>query len=162
MEPIPSEEAPQRPISGPEQMLDQVLRMIRTLRRRQEELAGRRGITLLQYSAIQSLRRDGTMNVTQLAAKLRLKHSTVSKLVDRMERDQLLIRMQSADDRRSYKLRLTEQALERVEGLSFSVADFSRRLMGYLSPAEQAQLFKLVTKLGIGFRKELDRLSAQD
>ncbi len=149
-----------RPDSGGSMILDQVLRMVRTLRDRQEELAQKRGITLLQYLAIQVLRRDGNLNVTQLADKLRLKHSTVSKLVDRMERDRLLIRIQSAEDRRASKLRLTELALERVDGLSLSVADFSKRLLGYLTPKEQAQLIGLVAKLSIGFKTELDKLKS--
>lgn len=149
--------APRGP-SGPEQLLEQITRMIGALRKRQAELVGERGLTLLQYSAIQALRKHGTMNLTQLAEKLRLKHSTVSKLVDRMERDQLLVRVQSTEDRRSCKLRLTDRALDRVEGLSFSVADFLGRLMRYLEPTEQAQLFKLVAKLANGFYKELGQI----
>jgi len=149
----------QRADSGSAAIISQVLRMVRKLRERQEEIAKKRGITLLQYLAIQMLRRDGNLNVTQLAEKLQLKHSTVSKLVDRMERDRLLIRVQSSDDRRASKLRLTELALERVDGLSLSVADFSKRLLGYLTPKEQTQLVTLLAKLSIGFKTELDKLN---
>ena len=149
-----------RPEAAPVPMLDQIVTLFRKLRERQEEIAKRRGLTFLQYLAIQVLCHKGSMNVTQLAEELHIKHSTVSKLVDRMERDRLLIRVQGSDDRRISKLRLTERALERVEGLSLSIADFSQRLMGYLSAAEQQQLFVLLGKLRGAFEKELDRLAA--
>lgn len=142
-----------------EPVLDQLLKLARSLRRRQDEIARKRGLTLLQYSAIQMLRREGPLTVTELSKRLHLKHSTVSKLVDRMERDRLLIRVQSSGDRRAFRLRLTESALERVEGLSLSVTDFAWRVMGYLDPKEQAQLLAIAMKLASGFRKELDRLA---
>ncbi len=151
---------PNRPGTPIEPILDQLFRLARALRRRQDEIAKARGITLLQYSAIQVLRREGPLTVTELAKKLHLKHSTISKLVDRMERDRLLIRVQSSGDRRAFRLRLTELALERVEGLSLSVTDFTRRLMGHLEPAEQAQLVTIAMKLAAGFRKELERFTA--
>lgn len=156
---ITDTEKPRREAStGIDLILDQALKLARKFRRRQDEIARKRGITLLQYSAIQVLRREGPLTVTELAGRLHLKHSTVSKLVDRMERDRLAVRVQSSEDRRASRLRLTELALERVEGLTLSAADFAGRVIARLTPKEQAQLMAIALKLAAGFKKELERL----
>ncbi|MEW6776318.1 MAG: MarR family transcriptional regulator, partial [Bdellovibrionota bacterium] len=144
-----------------EKILLSAARMLQDVRRHQEELVKKRGVTLLQYTAIQALRRNEPLTVMQLAEKLRLKHSTVSKLVDRMERDRLLVRIQNAEDLRSCKLRLTDKAVDAVQGLSLSMMEFLGRVLGVLTPKEQVDLARLVLKVSGSFQKELGRLEKQ-
>ena len=52
---------------------------------------------------------NNSMRQKELADKMHIKESTVARLIDRMEREELVERRQSEDDRRVINLVLTEK-----------------------------------------------------
>jgi DNA-binding MarR family transcriptional regulator len=64
-------------------------------------------ISLSQAFALHDLDTDPPLSQRDLAARLRLEKSTVSRLAADLERDGLLVRERDPADRRSYRLRLT-------------------------------------------------------
>lgn len=70
------------------------------------------GITGIQFYAMKIMRREEQIGVTDLAEKMQLGPSTVSGVVDRLVKSELVERHRSLDDRRSVSLILTEKGKE--------------------------------------------------
>lgn len=73
-------------------------------------LAEEMGLDAAPLSALLKLRRQDGLTITELGDKLFLKASTITSLVDRMERDGLVRRERNKDDRRVVRIFLTEKA----------------------------------------------------
>ncbi len=130
-----------------DEMLSRLVRMIAEVRKRQASITSVHGVTMLQATAVHALRKSGPINITELAKQLRLKQSTVSSLVDRMERDGLVRRVQSSTDRRAVKLRLTEKADDVAEQVNVSPYDFFKMLLRELDGEERATLGRILQKV---------------
>lgn len=74
----------------------------------QPELDPGTGLSMSEVFAVRELDVLGPMTQQDLADRLHLEKSTVSRLVAGLEARQLLLRERDADNRRSYRLRLTE------------------------------------------------------
>jgi MarR family transcriptional regulator, organic hydroperoxide resistance regulator len=128
-------------------ILGKVVGLIAAIRRRQAALSRAFGVSMLQFAAVHALAREEPMNITGLARALHLNQSTVSSLVDRMERDGLVRRVQSKRDRRSVRLSLTERALGIANRVKVSPFDFFKSLLRALEPEEVTALGRMVDKI---------------
>ena len=77
------------------------------------ELLSNYTITPPQFVALQWLFEDGDMTIGELSNKMYLACSTTTDLVDRMEKNQLLMRVKDANDRRVVRIHLLEEG-ERI------------------------------------------------
>lgn len=73
-------------------------------------LAEQMGLDAAPLSALLKLWRQDGLTITELGDKLFLKASTITSLVDRMERDGLVRRERNQEDRRVVRIFLTEKA----------------------------------------------------
>jgi DNA-binding MarR family transcriptional regulator len=113
-----------------------LLRVGRELRREARAV----GISPEQVALLVAIKYAPGIGVRELAARERVSPPAMSKHVDRLERDGLVERTPSADDRRRVGLTLTEEGqrvLRRVR--SRRTAWLASRLGG-LSPAERAAI----------------------
>jgi MarR family transcriptional regulator, organic hydroperoxide resistance regulator len=67
------------------------------------------GLTGPQGMLMGSLARFGKMKISDLSEKLDLSNSTVSGIVDRLEKQNLLVRTRSEDDRRVVYVEMTPE-----------------------------------------------------
>lgn len=70
-------------------------------------------ITPPQFIALQWLFEEGDMTIGELSTKMFLAFSTTTDLVDRMERNQLVVRVKDLKDRRVVRIHLLEEG-ERI------------------------------------------------
>lgn len=77
-----------------------------------DQMLSSKGITRVQWIALYYLGSQEHINQKELAQKMHIKDSTVARLIDRMERENLVIRQKSQEDRRSFKVMLTEKGLQ--------------------------------------------------
>jgi DNA-binding MarR family transcriptional regulator len=120
-----------------------LLRVGRELRREARAV----GISPEQVSLLVAIKYAPGIGVRELAARERVSPPAMSKHVDRLERDGLVARTPSADDRRRVGLTLTDEGqrvLRRVR--SRRTAWLASRL-GELSPAELAAVEAAVEPL---------------
>ena len=82
------------------------------LRHRYGELAG---VGYTDVMALGNLYADGPMSAADLATRLGISRSSVTALVDRLERAVLVERQPDPDDRRRLRLTLTDQGREAVQ-----------------------------------------------
>ena len=63
---------------------------------------------------LQLLARKNPMTVTELAKKLKVKNFTASRMITRLADQNLIVRKQSADDRRIVEVFITQQGLNKI------------------------------------------------
>ncbi len=66
-------------------------------------------ITPPQFNALQFLIQYGEMTVSELSSKLYLAPSTITDLLDRMEKNMLVTRIRDTQDRRAVKIKVEEK-----------------------------------------------------
>ncbi|WP_079489458.1 MarR family winged helix-turn-helix transcriptional regulator [Maledivibacter halophilus] len=72
----------------------------------------KKGVTRVQWIALYYLGIQEHTNQKELSSRMNIKESTVARLVDRLERDGLVVRQRSEEDRRVYNLLLTKKGNE--------------------------------------------------
>ena len=113
--------------------LERVLREVAaTVRQRGRRALSALGITPPQFDALIQLKRGGEMTMGDLCARLHLASSTVTDLIDRMERAGLAQRFRDETDRRVVRLRATKRGLEVIEEVLRTRAAYLGEILGRL------------------------------
>ena len=79
------------------------------IRRKGREILSDFNITGPQFTALQILIHNGTMTIGDLSQKMDLACSTITDLVDRMEKTNLVVRKKDEKDRRVVKVEVLEK-----------------------------------------------------
>ena len=74
------------------------------VRRNGREILSDFNITVPQFSALQTLIHNGTMTIGELSQKMDLACSTITDLIDRMEKADLVVRKRDDKDKRVVKV----------------------------------------------------------
>jgi DNA-binding MarR family transcriptional regulator len=139
----------------PEAYKVQVDRIVETIiylytesRRLTKEQAARHGLTGPQLSVAKILEDIGDLSLSELSERINAQNSTVTGIVDRMEREGLVERKRSSDDRRVVHIRLTKKGLELSRSLKFEPFEvFRDAFSAALTHDELVQLLALLDKL---------------
>jgi DNA-binding MarR family transcriptional regulator len=109
----------------------------------------------LEFAVLQQLNLEHGRRLTDVGADLLCVKSTITRLVDRLEADGLVLRTPDPLDRRAQRLLLTQKGdLVLRSALSLHTAAVERR-MACLSTDEQTSLYDLLEKLQAGLRADL-------
>jgi DNA-binding MarR family transcriptional regulator len=93
-----------------------VLHAAHLIEERIEVALGKVGLSMAKHGALRELARAGEpLTLSQLAARLSCVRSNMTQLVDRLEADGLVRRLDDPADRRSVKAELTEAGKERQQ-----------------------------------------------
>ena len=76
-----------------------------------DHILSSKGVTRVQWIALYYLGKKEFINQKELAVLMQVKESTVARLVDRMEREGLVLRQRKEEDKRAFKLILTDKGL---------------------------------------------------
>ncbi|MFQ3582643.1 MAG: MarR family transcriptional regulator [Chloracidobacterium sp.] len=106
-------------------------------------------LTPVQYNALRILRGAGPDGATcqTIAERLITRDPDVTRLLDRLEHKQLVIRRREATDRRVVKAILTPDGLDLVNRLDQPVQAWHAERLGRLSPAECQSLLALLERM---------------
>lgn len=126
--------------------------IFRVLGRRISERGGR---PLLQLRVLRAIAKGAVNSQSEVAECLMIDAGAVSRLVDRLEGDGLLIR-EEGKDRRSLRLRATPQAFLEVEAFDADLAWLDEVAGKSLSAEELESFMTLVDKLTTGFGECLE------
>ena len=108
------------------------------------------GLTLAQFGVLEALLHLGPLPLGELADKLLVTGGNVTYVMDRLEKQGLVERCRSEEDRRVITAVLTTEGRDLVQGVFPGHATFIADLMGALSVEEQEQARELLKKLGKG------------
>ncbi|TCU66395.1 DNA-binding MarR family transcriptional regulator [Tissierella praeacuta] len=103
------------------------------IRRKGREILSDFNITVPQFSALQILINYGDMTIGELSQKMALACSTITDLIDRMEKSDLVIRKKDKKDKRVVRVEvlpkgydILEKVLKkRIDFLTGKLSDFS-------------------------------------
>lgn len=131
-------------------LLEQFLVSLQTINRHMRRggycVCGDRRITRVQWMILRHIQRSERCTIGQLAEQLHVRPSTMSQMLDRLEKERLLFRETDPLDTRSKRVRLTEEGealIREVEALWMKrlAKPFAR-----LSHGEQESLLALLGK----------------
>lgn len=109
------------------------------------------GLSSTQYNVLRILRgaahteADG-LPCGEIAARLVTRDPDVTRLLDRLEKRNLIARCRPERDRRVVRARITQAGLELLAGLDPQVADAHRRQFAHMTRSELQQLVLLLEK----------------
>lgn len=116
----------------------------------QRELAARHGISLGDLHAVHVLARLGEIPISRYGAEVGVPRSTITNLVDRLERAGLVERLPGPTDRRVTLVRLAPAGRKAVEETGLlRQSQVAARLFA-LDPAAQATLAELLERVVAG------------
>ena len=104
------------------------------------------GSTRIQWTALYFLlKADKPMSQKELAVLMNVQDPSLARLIDRMERDQLLRRIENPRDKRVKILELTEAGRSKAEALMPYGQEFSDLLLEDITD-EEVEIFQKVLK----------------
>ena len=104
------------------------------------QLATPGDLSLSALSVLARLERDGPQRLTELAISERISQPGMSQLVGRLERDGLVGRSASSEDRRGVLVGLTDAGRELVGRRRVARATALRRLLDRLDPSDRTTI----------------------
>jgi len=148
------------PQNGPKQDVDRIVEAVVYLysegRRITKESARLHGLTGPQVTAIKLLEGFGDLSLTGLSERMSARNSTMTGLVDRMERDGLVLRVRSARDRRVVLIQLTSRGRDLAARIPVTSMEVFARALGSLEGAEREALRRILRKLSDRVRVEVE------
>jgi len=106
-------------------------------------------LTPPQYNALRILRGAGQegLHCTAIRDRMVTRESDITRLLDRMEKQGLVTRWRSKDDRRVVRARITESGLAQLSSLDRPVAEFCRRRLGKIGLPRVQNLIATLAEL---------------
>jgi MarR family transcriptional regulator, organic hydroperoxide resistance regulator len=130
-----------------DQVLEAIIYLTTETRRVTKELARRANVTGPQLTVVKLLETIGDLTLSQLSDKIRAQNSTVTGIVDRMEREGLAQRVRSTEDRRVVRIHLTEKGAKLASEIPVEPMEILRSALSGLTPSETTEFLRLMTKV---------------
>jgi DNA-binding MarR family transcriptional regulator len=109
------------------------------------------GLSLAKFNVLSRLAEvDEALPLSQLADRCSCVRSNITQLVDRLEADRLVERLNDPHDRRSVRAGLTSAGRERHAEALQVVQETESRVFAALDDADRASLSRLLGRLGTG------------
>ena len=113
------------------------------------------GLTGPQISVLKILEAMGDLSLTELSAKMSARNSTLTGIVDRMERDGLVQRERSQSDRRVVIIRPTEKGRGVAKAVPVSALEIFATALRALEADDRRELRRILSTLADGVRQEI-------
>ena len=112
-------------------------------------------VTPIQYSMLKCLSVEDGQTPTQLAQSLRLDASSVTGLLARLEKKELIIRTYSKEDRRSVHIHLLPAGAELLGPIDRTIEDANRKISAGFSEEEFAHFKNQLIRIEYNARNNL-------
>lgn len=130
-------------------------------RRATKEVARHHGLTGPQVSAIKMLEAFGDLSLSALSARMSAKNSTITGVVDRMERNELVRRTRSEADRRVVLIRLTQKGRALAEAIPVASLEIFATALDSLPKSDRDKLRGILRRLSDAVRVEVEKTESQ-
>lgn len=144
--PAPADPADADP-AGSESLADAFGAVARQLRDKSAETLAPWGITPAHLRALRTLSRHGTMRLSGLSDHLQIAPRTATEVVDALESRDLVRRRADPGDRRATLVEVTEHGTAVMAEVRATRGTEAGRIFGRLSPADRADLARILSKL---------------
>jgi len=114
------------------------------------------GLTQPQFGVMETLGHIGPLTLSELSRKQLVSTGNMTCVVDNLEKECLVERIHSKEDRRAIKVQLTAKGQSLFDDIFVRHARYVAEISGVLPEKEQRQLGSLLKKLGLGLKHRLD------
>lgn len=129
-------------------VLEKRLRYISTLIKQDgRKILANYPITPPQFVALQWLLEEGDLTIGELSNKIGLAFSTITDLVDRMERNKLVERIRDANDRRVVRIHILEKGKTIINEVIEKRREYLKSVLGKFSLEQTNMLSELLAVL---------------
>jgi MarR family transcriptional regulator, organic hydroperoxide resistance regulator len=142
--------------SQAEQVLETIVYLYTESRRITKDLARRAQLTGPQLTVLKGLEQIGSLSLTELSEHIRAQNSTVTGIIDRMERDDLVVRERSEADRRVVRIRLTKRGAQLARDIPVEPMEAFQGAIADLNATDMQDLLRILTKLAGSVRARLE------
>ena len=143
--------------SDVDQVLEAILYLYTESRRITKELAKRADLTGPQLTVVKLLEAFGDLSLSELSDKIRAQNSTVTGIIDRMERENLVTRERSKEDRRVVYIKLTPKGRELAREIPVEPMEVFKSALETLSQQEMKDLLRIMTKVAKRVKTIVDK-----
>jgi len=161
-------------LSRIDDVLVSLRRVIRATDLHSKHLAKTTGVTAPQILLMQTIRDNGQITIGELANEVSLSQATVTTILDRLEKRELVYRERSTEDKRKVHAYLTDQAVEILKTSPTPLQEHFTRQFSDLQDWEQTMIISSLQRVAMMMDAQhidaspvldvgvLDRLSAPD
>ena len=130
-----------------------ILRTSAVMQRHLAQVVEASGVTIQQYNVLRILRGAGDAGLPTLAIRDRMieEAAGITRLLDKLEDAQYVVRERSTPDRRQVVCRITRTGLAVLASLDAPVDDEQARALSMLTHDEQRQLIELLGAIRAGY-----------
>jgi DNA-binding MarR family transcriptional regulator len=145
---IAEPEASEAPAGAADPFVFSLIHAGRAVERRVEDALEAVGLSLAKYGLLGHMAEAGKpLTLSELAERVSCVRSNITQLVDRLESEGLVQRVDDHDDRRIIRARLTRAGADRHAAGVRAFAAVQAELASAMSSADRATLQRLATKL---------------
>ena len=119
----------------------------RQMTRVYRERLAKYGLSQPQFFLLIALYEEDDILITRLAEKVALDKSTLTGILDRLERDGLITRQATPNDRRALYIRLTERSRSLRDDLTHIYNDTNQQFLSQLTDHERKVFDNILDKL---------------
>ncbi len=130
-----------------EEVLIALRRVIRATDLHSKYLAKTTGLTAPQILVLQSIRDKGQITIGELASEISLSQATVTTILDRLEKRNLVYRERSEEDKRKVHAYLSDQAMETLKNAPIPLQDHFARQFVDLHEWEQTMIISALQRV---------------
>lgn len=134
-------------MSSIEDVLVALRRVIRATDLHSKHLAKTTGLTAPQILLLQAIRNKGEVTIGGLAHEVSLSQATVTSILDRLEKRNLVYRVRSSEDKRKVHAYLTEEATEVLKEAPIPLQDHFARQFSDLQEWEQTMIISSLQRV---------------
>lgn len=130
-----------------EEVLVALRRVIRATDLHSKHLAKTTGLTTPQILLLQTIRDKGEITIGELANEMSLSQATVTSILDRLEKRELVYRERSREDKRKVHAYLTNQATETLKEAPIPLQEHFAQQFGDLQEWEQSMIISSLQRI---------------
>jgi DNA-binding MarR family transcriptional regulator len=140
--PLPADSKPEI-----DAIVETIIYLYTESRRLTKGMASQFGLTGPQLTVIKLLETFGDLSLSSLSERIRAQNSTVTGIIDRMEREGLVRRERSTADRRVVFIRLSDKGAKLARGIEVEPMEIFRSALVSLSKDDLRDLLRILNKL---------------
>src|SRR6185503_19364941 len=126
-----------------------LLHAAHALEDRVEEALGRAGLSFPKFGVLSELVSAGRpLSLGELAGRLSCVKSNMTQLVDRLEADRLVQRVDDPNDRRSVQAAITERGREKQAAGAAEIATLQQQFAKRVGASDRAAVRRMLSALG--------------
>lgn len=139
-----------------DRIVETILYLYTESRRVTKVVARGMGLTGPQVTALKILEAVGEISLSELSERMSARNSTITGIVDRMERDGLVVRERSEQDRRVVKIRATERGSQIARGVPVTAMELFSAALSSLPEGDRGELLRILASLADRVRAEVE------